>query len=84
MKAIYCREFGAPSDVARVETIDEPKPPGLGEVQIDIDYASVSHSSDLLIRGKYQIKPPLPFIPGTELVGTIKLCGDDEIGRAHV
>ena len=80
MKAIYCREFGAPSDVARVETIDEPKPPGLGEVQIDIDYASVSHSSDLLIRGKYQIKPPLPFIPGTELVGTIRLCGDDVTG----
>jgi len=75
MKAIVCDQFGAPREVARVAEIDDPSPPKDNEVTVQVAYATVSHAIDLLIRGKYQSDPPLPFTPGTEFVGTILACG---------
>lgn len=81
MKAIVCDQFGDPSVVAVVREVPEAPDPRPGEVRIRVEYASVSHSTDLLIRGKYQSKPPLPFTPGTELVGVVQSCGE---GVAHI
>lgn len=77
MKAIVCDQFGAPTDVARLAEVQAPEAPGLGMVAIDVAYATVSHATDLLIRGKYQSQPPLPFTPGTELVGHVAAVGPD-------
>lgn len=75
MRALVCEQFGPPSEVAHVKAWPEPLPPKDHEVTIDVAFASVSHSSGLLIEGKYQTTPPLPFIPGTEAVGTVVACG---------
>ena len=75
MRALVCEQFGPPSEVAHVKAWPEPDTPKDHEVTIDVAYASVSHSSGLLIEGKYQTTPPLPFIPGTEAVGTVVACG---------
>ena len=75
MRALVVEQFGRPVDVAHVKTWPEPETPKDNEVTIDVAYASVSHSSGLLIEGKYQTTPPLPFIPGTEAVGTVIACG---------
>ena len=75
MKAIVCDQFGDPREVASVRQIDHPAPPKDNEVTVQVAYATVSHAIDLLIRGKYQSDPPLPFIPGTEFVGTVLACG---------
>ncbi len=75
MRALVVEQFGRPVDVAHVKTWPEPEAPKDNEVTVDVAYASVSHSSGLLIEGKYQTTPPLPFIPGTEAVGTVIVCG---------
>jgi NADPH:quinone reductase len=75
VRALVCEQFGRPAEVAHVKQWPEPASPADNEVTIDVAYASVSHSSGLLIEGKYQTTPPLPFIPGTEAVGTVVACG---------
>jgi len=77
MKAIVCDQFGVPAEVAHVTDVQPPGAPGLGMVAVDVAYATVSHATDLLIRGKYQSQPPLPFVPGTELVGRVAAVGPD-------
>jgi NADPH:quinone reductase len=69
MKAMICRQWGGPEDL-RLETIERPalKP---GQVRIKVAAAGVSFATTLVIAGKYQRKPPLPFAPGTEVSGTI-------------
>ncbi len=75
MKAIVCNTFGDPRQVAQVSDVAPPEPPSENEVTIDVGYASVSHATELLIRGSYQSNPPLPFSPGTEIYGRVVECG---------
>lgn len=75
MKAIVCEQFGEPKEVISVRDINQPSHPKDNEVTVQVAYATVSHAIDLLIRGKYQSDPPLPFTPGTEFVGTVLACG---------
>ncbi len=82
MKAIVCEAFGAPNDVALVTEVALPPEPGMGEVAITVSHATVSHATDLLIRGRYQSQPPLPFTPGTELVGRVRALGPGVRGLA--
>ncbi|MGE8686299.1 MAG: NADPH:quinone oxidoreductase family protein [Achromobacter sp.] len=74
MRALLCERFGPVSDVALVDAPDAP-PPGPTEVTIAVQYASVSHATKLLIEGRYQTRPPMPFVPGTEAVGVVLACG---------
>lgn len=69
MKAVFCREF-APYTNLKVEDVPAPALPARG-VRIAVDYASISFATSLVVAGKYQRKPPLPFVPGTEVVGTV-------------
>jgi NADPH:quinone reductase len=69
MRAIVCREYGSPEDLA-VEDIADPVP-GPGEVLVRIHAAAVNFPDVLLISGQYQVRIPVPFIPGSELAGEV-------------
>ena len=51
----------------------EPKP---GEVRVAIKAASLNFPDLLIVQGKYQFKPPLPFVPGSEYAGTVEAVGE--------
>ena len=70
MKAIVCRELGAPEQLVLEET--EIEPPRPGEVRVRVQACSINFPDLLLIRGLYQEKPELPFIPGGEVAGVVE------------
>jgi NADPH2:quinone reductase len=59
----------------RLGEIDEPKPAG-DDILIDVHAASVSFMDQLLVSGLYQMRPPTPFVPGTEASGVVVAVGD--------
>ena len=76
MRAWQVEELGEP--VAVLEEVDRPQPePGPGEVRLDVAAASLNVPDVLMCRGEYQVKPELPFTPGSEVAGTISALGDD-------
>ncbi len=58
----------------RVDQIEAPVPGG-GEVVIDVRAAGVNFPEVLLSYGKYQFKPPTPFVPGGEAAGVVSAVG---------
>jgi NADPH2:quinone reductase len=50
--------------------------PGEGEVLIEIRAASLNFPDLLIVQNKYQIKPPLPFVPGSEYAGVVQAVGE--------
>ncbi|MCP3388564.1 NADPH:quinone oxidoreductase family protein [Bradyrhizobium sp. CCGB12] len=74
MKAVLCSSFTGPGDL-RVGEIDEPRP-AADEILIDVHAASVSFMDQLLVSGLYQMRPPTPFVPGTEAAGIVVAVGD--------
>ncbi|MCG8560152.1 MAG: NADPH:quinone oxidoreductase family protein [Hyphomicrobiales bacterium] len=73
MKAALCKQFGGP-DLIAVEDIAEPEP-GPGEVVIEVRAAALNFYDTLMIRDKYQLKPPMPFSPAGEVAGTVAALG---------
>jgi len=55
--------------------------PKAGEVRVAIRAASLNFPDLLIVQNKYQMKPPLPFVPGSEYAGVVEAVGD---GVAHV
>ena len=74
MKAALCRQFGPPETLV-IEDVPSPRP-GAGEVVVTVKAASVNFPDVLIIQNKYQVKPPLPFSPGSELAGVVKEIGE--------
>ena len=74
MKAVVCKAWG-PAESLVVEDVQLPAPKA-GEVLINIASASVNFPDVLIIQKKYQIQPELPFIPGTEVAGTVAALGE--------
>ena len=74
MKAVLCNSFTGPADL-RLSEIAEPKPAG-DEILIDVHAASVSFMDQLLVSGLYQMRPSLPFVPGTEASGVVVAIGE--------
>jgi len=73
LKAILCRELGTP-DLLVLE--DVPSPPLLdGQVRIKVHACGVNFPDVLMVAGKYQMRPPLPFSPGAEFSGEIVAVG---------
>ncbi len=50
--------------------------PGAGQIRVAIKAASLNFPDLLIVQGKYQMKPPLPFVPGTEFAGVVDAVGD--------
>ena len=75
MRAVICKELGPLENLSLEEV---PAPPLLnGNVRLRVLASGVNYVDGLLIQGKYQIKPPTPFIPGMEVVGEVIECSDD-------
>jgi len=69
MRALVCESW---RDFDALELRDIPAPPMRpGAVRIKVAAVGVSFAAQLVVAGKYQRKPPLPFAPGTEVVGTV-------------
>ncbi|MCK0154835.1 NADPH:quinone oxidoreductase family protein [Alcanivorax sp. S6407] len=74
MRAILCKELG-PADKLVIEDIASPEP-GKGQVKIKVKAAGLNFPDTLIIEGKYQIKPELPFSPGGEMAGEVIAVGE--------
>ena len=61
MKAVLCRPFGPPENLELAE-VDSPRA-GKGQVTISVKACGVSFPDTLIIQGKYQFKPDMPFSP---------------------
>jgi NADPH2:quinone reductase len=73
--AIECAEFGPVENLRAVER-DSPDLAG-GQVRLDVAASGVNFVDGLFVQGKYQIKPPTPFVPGGEVVGRVVEIGSD-------
>ena len=78
MRAIVCRELTG-TEGLRVEDLPVPQP-GPGAVRLRVRAAGVNFADGLIITGRYQDKPALPFIPGMEVAGQIEACGEGVMG----
>ena len=73
MRAVVVDRLMTPEEL-EVKEIDPPVP-GEGEVRIEVRAAGCNFSDVLMLRGEYQVKPPLPFVPGGEVGGIVKEVG---------
>lgn len=73
VRAVVCNELGPPD---RLVVEERPEPVvGEGGVLVDVEAAGVNFVDGLFVAGRYQIKPPLPFVPGNEVAGTVREVG---------
>jgi NADPH2:quinone reductase len=75
MKALLCTAFG-PIEQLAIQEIPNPRP-GPGQVLLDVKASSLNFPDALMVQGLYQVKPPLPFSPGTEMAGVVVETGSD-------
>jgi len=69
LKAILCKTYGTPDELV-LDEIDEPQL-GDQQVRISVKACGVNFPDVLMIAGKYQVQPPMPFTPGAEISGDI-------------
>ncbi len=81
MKAVLCKAYGPPEQLV-LEELESPQAQS-GQVVIDVKVCSLSFPDTLLIAGKYQFKPTMPFSPGGEIAGIIKEVGPG-VTQLHV
>ena len=74
MRAILCKELG-PANTLVIDDIPSPEP-GKGQVKVRVKAAGLNFPDTLIIEGKYQIKPELPFSPGGEMAGEVLAVGE--------
>ncbi|MEQ9304210.1 MAG: alcohol dehydrogenase catalytic domain-containing protein, partial [Marinoscillum sp.] len=74
INALVCHEFGEAEKI-KFQSI-EPLIPKEDEVLIQVAYAGVNFPDTLIVQGKYQIRPELPFVPGQEVTGEVIVVGD--------
>lgn len=79
MQAWRVEELGQPRDVLRLRDVEELTP-APGHVRVRVRAAAANFADVLLCLGEYQVKPPLPFTPGSELCGEITALGDGVSG----
>ncbi|WP_372875201.1 NADPH:quinone oxidoreductase family protein [Pseudomonas sp.] len=74
MKAVLCKAFG-PAETLVLEETASPEAKN-NEILLDVHAAGVNFPDTLIIEGKYQFKPPLPFSPGGEAAGVVAAVGE--------
>lgn len=74
MRAVQIATLDGP---AAVQVADIPEPePAPGQLLVDVHAAGVTFPEVLQSRGKYQLAPPLPFVPGSEVAGVVRIAPD--------
>lgn len=73
VRVVECAEFGPVTGLRVVER--DPLPLGEGQIRLEVLAAGVNFVDGLFVQGAYQIKPPLPFVPGSEVVGRVVELG---------
>ncbi|MEZ5595292.1 MAG: NADPH:quinone oxidoreductase family protein [Pseudomonadales bacterium] len=73
MKAVLCTHFGMPEELELAE-IPDPVP-GQGQLLVEVHAAALNFPDVLMIQGKYQSQPPMPFSPGGEIAGVVAALG---------
>src|SRR5438270_13657035 len=81
MRAMQITELTGPASALKLIDLPDPAPshmftPGQGVV-VEVQAAGVSFPEVLQSRGEYQFKPPLPFVPGSEVAGVVKEATDE-------
>jgi NADPH2:quinone reductase len=75
VKALLCREYGHLQNLV-VEDVASPKADS-GQVCISVKACGINFADLLMVGGRYQVRPPLPFSPGFEFSGIVSEVGDD-------
>jgi NADPH2:quinone reductase len=75
MRAVLCNAFEGIKALNLAEAVEPCPAPD--EVLIDVHAASVSYMDYLMTCGGYQLRPALPYAPGTDAAGVVVACGDD-------
>lgn len=74
MRAVICSSF---SGIGALELGELADPvPGPGQVLVDVHAAAVSFMDTLIVSGRYQLKPVLPFVPGSDAAGIVLAVGE--------
>lgn len=74
MRALQVEAFADPKSL-RVSELPE-RAPGKGEVKLRMGGVGIGYFDGLLVKGEYQIKPPLPFVPGSSISGIVEEVGE--------
>src|SRR5437764_2769240 len=74
MRAVLCRGWGTIDERTLAEV--PPPAPSPGEVLIAVKATAVNYADAIMVAGRYQTKPPLPFSPGLETAGLVVACGE--------
>src|SRR6059036_3416105 len=74
MRAVLCRGWGTIDELTLAEV--PPPAPSAGEVLIAVKATAVNYADAIMVSGRYQTKPPLPFSPGLETAGVVAACGE--------
>ncbi|WP_298966098.1 NADPH:quinone oxidoreductase family protein [uncultured Methylobacterium sp.] len=78
MKALLCKALGGPQDLV-IEDVADPVP-GPGQALVRVTVAALNFFDTLIIAGRYQVKPELPFSPGAEAAGVVEALGPGAAG----
>jgi NADPH:quinone reductase len=74
MRALLCTRLDGPE---HLEIVERPDPvPGPGQALVRMRLAALNFFDTLIVAGRYQVKPPLPFSPGGEGVGVVEALGE--------
>ena len=73
MRAVVCQQLGPLDDLVIEDR--QALTPGPDEAVIDVRAAGVNYVDGLICQGRYQIKPPTPFVPGSEIAGEVSAVG---------
>ena len=79
MRAWQVSAHGEPAEVMALATVPVPEP-GPGRRLVRVRAAALNFPDVLMVRGQYQVQPPLPFTPGVELCGELVDTGERVIG----
>lgn len=80
MRSVVCNQLGGPEVLEIAEQPDLVAGPG--RLVVDVHAAGVNYVDALFVAGEYQIKPALPFVPGSEVAGVVAQVGDGVEGFA--
>jgi len=74
MRAVVCDSFAGLNALAMGD-MENPRP-AAGQILVEVHAASVSFMDCLMVAGKYQMRPPTPFVPGTDAAGIVAAVGE--------